>query len=555
MFKKNKEVTSENMAEVLQNLQLHQVELEQQNEELKRTHIELENARSRYFDLFNLAPVGYITVNKKKVILEANLTAAELLGVSIDSLINQPLTNFVYNSDQDLFYLSYKSLIRTGDRQKCDLRMVRTNGSVIYTRLEIIIVQERKSTNACFITISDITEHKIAISETIESEENVKALQVQLHQKEKMEAIGQFAGGIAHDFNNMLGVITGFSDLCLFTVEKGSKFEFNINQILKAAERAKQMVKQILTFTRKSSSDKSPLYLKPIIHEVIDFLHASLPSTIEIRSDLSTDSKPVLIEPTRIYEIVMNLCTNAAFAMDEKGTLNISLTEELHESEIHCFMNTLHRGMYSVITISDNGCGMDEEVISHIFEPFYTTKAVGLGTGMGLAVVFGIVQSYGGDIIVKSIPGEGSEFKIYLPKTEESINEENNKYEESHFQKGSGNILYVEDEKLLSMVTEEFLTDMGYNVTAFTDSEAALSLFLKEPELFDLVITDQTMPNLTGFDMSQKFLACRKDIPIILCTGNGNNLNEDLIYSSGIKVFLIKPVRLNILIDKIKSLI
>jgi signal transduction histidine kinase len=427
----------------------------------------------------------------------------------------------VYNSDQDLFYLSYKSLIRTGDRQKCDLRMVRTNGSVIYTRLEIIIVQERKSTNACFITISDITEHKIAISETIESEENVKALQVQLHQKEKMEAIGQFAGGIAHDFNNMLGVITGFSDLCLFTVEKGSKFEFNINQILKAAERAKQMVKQILTFTRKSSSDKSPLYLKPIIHEVIDFLHASLPSTIEIRSDLSTDSKPVLIEPTRIYEIVMNLCTNAAFAMDEKGTLNISLTEELHESEIHCFMNTLHRGMYSVITISDNGCGMDEEVISHIFEPFYTTKAVGLGTGMGLAVVFGIVQSY----------------------------------EESHFQKGSGNILYVEDEKLLSMVTEEFLTDMGYNVTAFTDSETALSLFLKEPELFDLVITDQTMPNLTGFDMSQKFLACRKDIPIILCTGNGNNLNEDLIYSSGIKVFLIKPVRLNILIDIIKSLI
>jgi PAS domain S-box-containing protein len=370
-----------------------------------------------------------------------------------------------------------------------------------------------------------------------------RRLSERLRQAEKMESIGTLAGGIAHDFNNILGGIIGFADLGLNDAPPGSRLERYLNRILQGGNRARSLVKQILNFSRRSKEEKSPQYLRPIIKEVAELLRASLPSTIRIESRIDPDTRPVFADPTKIHEIVMNLCTNASQAMErETGILRISCEESSFDHEIVGRSGTVPAGMYSVITVQDNGCGMDTETVERLFEPFFTTKPEGEGTGMGMAVVFGIVQSHGGTVTVDSTVGEGTTVRVYLPKC---IEEQSGEVVEAlPVQGGNEKVLYIDDEEMMGELAKDMLSNLGYRVTVHVDGEAALEDFRRQPADFDIVITDQTMPVLPGMHMAREVRQIRSDIPVILCTGFSRQVNEQQAIAAGIDGFLSKPFRL-----------
>ncbi len=366
-------------------------------------------------------------------------------------------------------------------------------------------------------------------------------LQKRLRQAEKMEAIGHLAGGIAHDFNNILGAIMGYADISLDEVEKGSKLNKYLNNILSSTNRAKDLVNQILSFSRQNPDIKTPQFIRPVVKEVIQLLRAILPATIQIESQLSEDTLPIFANATKIHEVVMNLCTNAAHAMGEKGLLEIIYQEQEVVTTRAGKIGQISPGLYSVITVKDNGKGIPQEVLERMFEPFYTTKDVGEGTGMGLAVVFGIVQSHGGDILVDSQETKGSEFQVFLPKSKEVFIEPSD--DDFVEQGGREKLLFVDDEVLLCDMMSEMLGNLGYRVDTVNSGAAALSRIKAEPDEYDVVVTDQTMPQMTGLELAQEILQIRKELPIVLCTGYSKGIDENVALSTGIKGFCMKPLR------------
>ncbi|MFW6253629.1 MAG: PAS domain-containing hybrid sensor histidine kinase/response regulator [Chitinivibrionales bacterium] len=367
-------------------------------------------------------------------------------------------------------------------------------------------------------------------------------LEKQLRQSEKMEAIGALAGGISHDFNNILGGIIGYAEMSRWEVAGGSTVAEYIDRILEAAERARKLVSRILTFSQNSPNLKKPHYLRPIIQEVIQLLRASIPTTIEITSELSDEARPVMADPTHIHEIVLNLCTNAAHAMKGKGELSIRLSELHIASAFEGRIGSSPPGGYSVLSISDTGCGIDEKDLLRIFEPFFTTKQSGEGTGMGLAVVFGIVKNHGGNITVDSRRGVGTTFRVYLPVSGNTDTQD----ERCEFAVvgGKERILFVDDEQIMLKAVCKLLNQLGYSVAAFGESTEAFEAFKNSPHSFDLVITDQTMPRMSGFELSQKIRAIRDSVPIILCTGYSKYVDEKDALEMGINAYLQKPFRI-----------
>jgi CheY-like chemotaxis protein len=316
----------------------------------------------------------------------------------------------------------------------------------------------------------------------------------------------------------------------------------NLAQVLKAANRAKGLVNQILTFSRQSEQERKPLKIQPIIKEALKLLRASLPSTIEITQNIDKESGAILADPTQIHQVIINLCTNAYHAMREKGgVLEVILTEVDADSTDLTFNPDLSPGPYLRLTISDTGHGMDRIVMERIFDPYFTTKDLGEGTGMGLAVVHGIVRSHSGDITVYSEPGKGTTFHVYLPRIDTgAIAPETVSTEPAP--KGKERILLVDDEEQIVLMVRQMLEGLGYHVTARTSSVEALGAFRAKPEKFDLVITDQTMPNMTGAELAQKLMGIRADIPIILCTGFSEVITEDKSKAIGIREYVMKPV-------------
>ncbi|MGL1902378.1 MAG: PAS domain-containing protein [Fibrobacterales bacterium] len=380
-----------------------------------------------------------------------------------------------------------------------------------------------------------------------------KKMENRLLTTEKMEAIGQLAGGIAHDFNNILGAIIGYGDLICSKSESGSIIGNYSEQILKAGDRAKGLVSQILAFSRQIQEEKVALRLPPIIEETLVMLKASLPSSIEFKCHCDENSYPILADPVKIHEIVFNLCINAAYAMEDKGALEMACYNTEVDEEFEGRFGIIVPGRYSVIRVKDSGCGMSEEVLKAIFDPFFTTKEVGEGTGMGLAVVFGIVQNFEGNIVVTSALGNGSTFEIYLPATEVKIIPDEEK--EGDVIGGKEHILLIDDEYVLGEVFAEQLMDLGYRVTVFNESTKALDAFTSDPESFDLIVTDQTMPHLTGVELAAKVQDIKRGVPIVLCTGYGKMIDETTAIQSGIKGFLMKPFRNDELAEKIRSVL
>jgi len=365
-------------------------------------------------------------------------------------------------------------------------------------------------------------------------------IEQQLRQVQKIEAIGTLAGGIAHDFNNILGVIYGYAEMSMDPAETIPQINSNLQLLISAANRAKDLIRQILTISRQTEKEALPITISPIVKEVIKFIRASLPSTIHIKQSLSATNDLLLADPIQIHQLLMNLCTNAGHAMkDCSGVLEINL-KNVHFTDTDILDHPLIRsGDYICLSVKDTGCGIPGGNMEHIFEPYFTTKKSSEGTGLGLAVVQGIVSKCGGDIRVYSEVGKGTVFNVYLPVITSETERINTPVLE--IPRGSEHILFVDDEISLVKTSKIILERLGYSVTGITNPEEALAVFKNTPDAFDLLITDKTMPELTGFDLVREIKAQRPDLPMILCTGVSVKADIEKVQEMGINGFLLKP--------------
>lgn len=370
-------------------------------------------------------------------------------------------------------------------------------------------------------------------------------LEKQLFQLQKMETIGTLAGGIAHDFNNILTPILGYTDMALEELPEESNLRFDIEQINNAAIRGKDLVQQILTFSREVDFNKKPIRLQPIISEALNLLKASMPAGVAIKQNIDPRIGTVLADPTHIHQIVMNLCTNANHAMLAKGgTLEVKLDSVRIDQKQADKIRNLKKGEYVRLTISDTGHGMDLKTKERIFEPFFTRKEVGSGSGLGLSVVHGIVNNYGGAIEVESNPGKGTIFRIYLPKSGSDDPGDADKLDKRPV-KGVEHILFVDDEPEIVFMGKKMLENLGYKVSIRSDSQSALEEFRKNPDKYSLLVTDQNMPGLRGTDLAIKARKIRPGLKVIVITGFADNLSEDILSRSGVSEVILKPMILD----------
>lgn len=376
------------------------------------------------------------------------------------------------------------------------------------------------------------------------NEEETGKLQERLNHTQKLEALGTLAGGIAHDFNNILGAMLGYTELSLIDNPKDGTLAGNLAEVMRAGKRAKRLVDQILAFSRQDVMEKQPVKFNLVVKEAMNLLRSTMPTTIEFKENIIDSNDFVLAEPTQLHQIIMNLCTNAYHAMREAGgVLGIDLTEiDVGERESGAIINLLP-GKYFKLLVKDTGCGMEKEVLERIFEPYYTTKPAGEGTGLGLSVVHGIVRSCGGYIGVSSEPGKGTVFQIYLPVFASSAPEREPIGVQEHvLPGGKEHVLIVDDEEIIVNMEKKMLESLGYRVTTALRGEEALQLFGEDPFRYDLVITDMTMPKMNGAELSARLIKTRTDIPIILNTGFSELINEEMAREMGIRKYVTKPL-------------
>jgi signal transduction histidine kinase/ActR/RegA family two-component response regulator len=396
---------------------------------------------------------------------------------------------------------------------------------------------------------------KREIEDRKRAEREKQKIATRLRQAQKMESIGTLAGGIAHDFNNILSAIMGYSEMTLYKLSEDSEARSNLEQVLLASNRARDLVNQILAFSRQSEQTRKPVQIGPLVKETLKLMRASLPTTINIMEQINEKGALIEADPTQIHQVLMNLCTNASDAMHEKGgALKVDLDRlNLYEKEAALLYPDLNAGIYEMLSVSDTGDGMDSATIERIFDPYFTTKKAGKGTGMGLAVAHGIVKSHGGVINVHSEKGKGTTFQVLLPSIDGVVKSEAE--ELKPLPRGDERILYVDDEATLVDLGQQMLEHLGYKVVGKTSSIEALDTFRAHPDDFDLILTDKTMPNLTGFDLGKECKEIRPDIPIILCTGFSESTLLLRAGSMGISEIIMKPLLMRDLAGAIRKVL
>ena len=507
---------------------------------------ELLKSEERYRSILHASPDDITITDMVGRILMVSPAGVSMFGYDQEEIgWGRLVTEFIAPEDRECASANVILKIQGVLSGPNQYRGLRRDGSTfdIEVNSDLIRGPDGQPTGIVYI-VRDITERKRA-------EEENRSLHAQLNQAQKMEAIGTLAGGIAHDFNNILGAILGYTEMAKDTVPSGSMAGKNLDKVLEASHRAATLVKQILAYSRQTHIENVPLDLAPLVNEAIKLIRPSLPSTIAILQQIDTATRPILADPTQIHQILMNLCTNAFHAMEQTGgMLEITLNDcELSPSDLQPYPE-VQPGNFLKLTISDTGTGIESEIGGRIFDPYFTTKGVGKGTGMGLAIVHGIVTSYGGFITRENNPGNGTVFRVFIPAIDQEIAPEVMPVEAVPL--GSGRILWVDDEVVLAELGKSMLERWGYEVTVQSSSLEAFTVFQGDPDQFDAVITDQTMPGLTGMDLARQMLQIRPDLPIILCTGYSTLVNEEQAMAQGITEFVMKPLTKNLMATILK---
>jgi len=495
----------------------------------KKTEEEMQESKSRYQALFDRSLDCVFIHDFKGNFIDGNKAALEMMGYTRKELSSLKINDII---DKDQFPAAdrvRKELQKTGQQKGISVfRLKHKDGSIVDVETKSSVIYRQGKPYAIQGIARNITGRK--------------KMEAQLRQAQKMEAIGTLAGGIAHDFNNILSAILGYTEISLINFPEDHPAHSSMNQVFKAGIRAKDLVKQILTFSRQAEQDLKPLQIQPLITEAIQLLRASIPATIEIRQIISPDCGPIMADPTQIHQIIMNLCTNSYHAMRESGgIIDISLSQIRLSPDRFSRKIDLPPGSYVKLGISDTGSGMDDLTLQRIYDPYFTTKPKGEGTGMGLAVVHGIIKSYRGDILVYSETGKGTSFQIYLPVVDDDTPQIRVEMNEP-LPGGHEKIMIIDDEAVITEINQNILEDLGYQVSSFTCSEKALQAFRSHPAEYDMVITDMSMPRINGIQLAEKILSVRPGMPIIICTGFNELLNEKTVNALGIRKLVMKPV-------------
>ncbi|MFW5635075.1 MAG: PAS domain S-box protein [Thermodesulfobacteriota bacterium] len=463
-----------------------------------------------------------------RTILTWNAGAEKMYGYTPEEAVGKDISIIIPPDRLEENHRVFESAARDERVNQFETVRVSKSGHPIPVSLTVSSIKDR---NGRVVGVSSI-----ARDHTLRNE-----LEKQLRQAQKMEAMGTLAGGIAHDFNNILFPIIGYSEITLEDVPENSMARRNLNQILKAAYRARDLIQQILAFSRQTEQEVRPIRMQPILKEALKFLKSSFPANIRIQPRIDENSGPVLADPTQIYQIIINLSTNAYHAMQETGgTLEVILSSVDLEADA-VGGRDIGPGRYNCLTVRDNGIGISSFDLDRIFEPYFTTKEKGKGTGLGLSMVHGIVKNRSGDIQVESEPGRGTEFRIYFPAIDTGADEIKSTPDVA-LPHGNERILLIDDEEAILNMGQQMLTRLGYTVITQNDSRTALSLFSERPYDFDLVITDLSMPGMTGIQLTRELLRCRPSIPVIMCTGFSDQITEERAGELGIKELILKPI-------------
>lgn len=504
----------------------------------------LKESERRFQDFFARSPIGVAVYDPDQKLTDVNQAAMAMFGLS-------ERTQF---GKLDLFHcpgltMEYRQELLKGgtvrfewdfncdeERQQNKLPTQRTGRCRFDVFATNLGLDQGFNPKGFLVQIQDVTERR-------RTEEALRQNERILRQAQKMEAIGTLAGGIAHDFNNILTPIIGYAEMGLLVAPADSPIKMSLEEILKGSHRARDLVRQILAFSRQTDNEIKPVALGKIVSEVRMLLRGSIPPNVELRCDVGRGQDIVLANPTQLHQVIMNLCANALHAMKEKGgVLDLSLAVTAVTSKTKGPLSRLRPGEYVGLTVRDTGTGMEKKTLERIFEPFFTTKRSGEGTGMGLAVVHGIVTALNGVIHVESEPGKGSAFHVVLPLVPQAVDRE--AAVSAPLPRGTGTVLFVDDEGDIVTMAEQMLSGLGYTPVVCRGSQEALAVFQEKPGRFDLVISDQIMPGMSGTELVREIHRIRQEIPAILCTGFSKTVSGEELAECGIGEMLMKPILL-----------
>ena len=520
------------------NLYRYQKELEDKNREL------LEQFKAT----FEQAAVGLAHIDiETGQYLKVNQRFADILGYSKDELLKKTVIEITH---PDFYEQDFSKTQQLKNKELAcfvnEKKYLTADGSTVWCKItESFVAHKHKETPGYLLSIIE------DISQTKRMEREQKKYERLVLRMQRMEAIGTLAGGIAHDFNNILSAIIGFTEIALIETPKGTRLEEHLLEVYSAGKRATELVKQILAVSRQSDEKPTPIQPQMIVKEVLKLIRSTTPAFIEVEQRISTDAS-IMGNATQIHQLLMNLCTNAVQAMEETGgILNVSVTEVVLDKKD--LLIGMKPGPYVEIRVCDTGTGINPELIQFIFDPYFTTKGPGEGTGLGLATVQGIIKTYEGKIDVASQPGKGATFTIHLPVSKESTEQQT--LEPRNLPFGKENILLVDDEEAIVKMESRLLERLGYSVTASANGLEALTIFKNSPGDFDLILTDMTMPGITGDKLAMEFMKIRPDIPIVLCTGYSKQVTNEQALKMGIRAFVHKPFSMSVIAETIRNVL